>query len=56
MYVESGLNYIQVGTLLDLETYLTSRHEYIIADGVIYERVGRGKTVVRIKGERKNEK
>lgn len=33
----SGLNFIQVGTLLDLQDYLSSRHNYSVEDGVIYE-------------------
>lgn len=33
----SGLNFIQVGILLDLQDYLASRHNYSVEDGVIYE-------------------
>lgn len=53
MYIESGLNYISVGTLLDLQDYLKERHEYIICDGVIYEKVdGTDRIIakVRIRG------
>lgn len=56
MYIESGLNYIQVGTLLDLEEYLTFRHEYIVSNGIIYERVPRGHiAVMTIKNARSKE-
>lgn len=33
----SGLNFIQVGTLLDLQDYLAERHNYSVEDGIIYE-------------------
>ena len=34
----SGLNYISVGLLLDMEDYLLQTHEYIVQDGIIFER------------------
>lgn len=33
----SGLNFIQVGTLLELQDYLVERHNYSVEDGIIYE-------------------
>lgn len=47
MYIESGLNYISVGLLLDLQDYLKERHDYIICDGVIYEKVGNTDRIIK---------
>lgn len=35
--IYSGLNFIQVGTLLELQEYLAERHNYSVEDGIIYE-------------------
>lgn len=35
--IYSGLNFIQVGTLLELQDYLAERHNYSVEDGIIYE-------------------